>query len=374
MKTQKTNAVKVLHVVGQMNRGGTEALLMNLLRCTDRGQFQYDFVEQTQGKCDYDEEIEALGGKIFRCPTISLRNLHTYRLWWRNFFREHPEYRIVHGHSRGSAPIYFAEAKKAGCITIAHCHNNSFGLGLKGFVRKVWQTPLRTIADYNFACSYESGVSQYGAKGKFTVIKNGILAEKYRWNPETRECLRQKMGIEDSLVIGNVARFEEQKNHKFLIEIFYELQKIRPDAKLMLVGRGTLENEIRAQVRSLHLEDKVIFMGLRSDVYDLLQAMDIFLLPSHFEGLPVSMIEAQASGIVCVVSDTVKAPEAKVTDLIYSISLQNTAKQWAEEILKIYSQHGDRRDTYEEIVSSGFDIHSTAEWLQNFYLNIEGDK
>lgn len=358
--------MKVLHVVGQMNRGGTEALLMNLLRCTDRSQFQYDFVEQTQNRCDYDDEIESLGATIYRCPTISIRNLRAYRLWWRHFFAEHPEYQIVHGHSRGSAPIYLDEAKKAGRITIAHCHNNSFGLGWKGFVRKVWQTPLKTIADYNFACSYDSGISQYGKNGIFSVVKNGINADQYRWNPDTRERVREEMGLADALVIGNVARFEEQKNHRFLIEIFSELQKLRPEAKLLLVGHGTLEEEIRSQVQALNLEEKVIFAGLRSDVNVLLQAMDVFLLPSHFEGLGIVNIEAQAAGLPCYASTTV-APEAKVTELMHYISLQNTAKQWAEEIVGTYSLHGERRDTYEEICASGFDIHTTADWLQCCY-------
>ena len=168
-----TEKIYVLHVVGRMDRGGTETLLMNLLRTVDRSVFQFDFVEQTQDKCDYDEEIIRLGSKIYRCPTISPTNLNSYRSWWKSFFDKHKEYRIVHGHSRGSAPIYLDEANKADRVTIANCHSNSHGKGVKGAIRYLWQLPLRSIADYNFACSYDSAISQFGKKSEFKVIKNG---------------------------------------------------------------------------------------------------------------------------------------------------------------------------------------------------------
>lgn len=359
--------VKVLHVVGQMNRGGTETLLMNLLKATDRSLFQYDFVEQTQELCDYDNEITELGSKIYRCPTIHLKNLHTYRLWWRNFFKTHPEYQIIHGHSRGSAPIYLDEANKAGRVTILHCHNNSFGLGIKGVIRKVWQKPLKTIADYNFACSYESGVSQFGKNGSFKVIKNGIFSERFAWNPEVRKKVRAEIGLGDAFVLGNVARFEEQKNHKFLIEIFNEVQKKQPNSVLLLVGRGTLENQIREQVHRLGLCDKVVFAGLRSDVNELLQAMDTFVLPSHFEGLGIVNIEAQASGLPCFVSDKVVPPEAKVTELLHYVPLEAGAKEWAAQIFDNSVSPEKRRNTTKEIIKAGFDIHATAEELASFY-------
>lgn len=359
--------VKVLHVVGQMNRGGTETLLMNLLKATDRSRFQYDFVEQTQDPCDYDDEITKLGSKIYRCPTIHLRGVRTYRLWWRNFLKAHPEYRIIHGHSRGSAPIYLDEANKAGRITVLHCHNNSFGLGIKGFIRKVWQMPLKTIADYNFACSYESGVSQFGKNGEFKVIKNGIYSEHFAWNPDTRKKAREALGLGDAFVVGNVARFEEQKNHSFLIEVFNEIQKIHPTATLLLVGRGTLEPQIREQVSKLGLDDKVVFAGLRSDVNELLQAMDAFVLPSHFEGLGIVNIEAQAAGLPCFVSAKVVPPEAKITDLLHYIPLDAGAKEWALQILDNGIPIEKRRNTTQKIIEAGFDIHATAEELECFY-------
>lgn len=362
--------IRVLHVVGQMNRGGTEALLMALLRTTDRERFQYDFVEQTEDTCDYDEEILRLGGRIFRSPTIRPTNLAEYRRWWRQFFRQHPEYPIVHGHSRGSAPIYLDEANRAGRVTIAHCHNNSFGLGAKGLIRRIWQQPLRHIADYNLACSRESGISQYGKNGHFMVLRNGIDTSRFVWDPEVRERVRTSLGLAGQLVVGNVARFETQKNHPFLIDIFYDVQRLRPDARLLLVGRGTLEDDIRQQVRRLGIEEKVIFAGLRSDVNELMQAMDVFVLPSHFEGLGIVNIEAQAAGLPCFVSAKVIPPEAKATELLRYIPLEASPGVWAEQIVAGAISPAERRNTMDEIVRAGFDIRTTARELEHFYREI----
>lgn len=361
--------IKVLHVVGRMDRGGTETLIMNLLRTVDRSRFQFDIVEQTQDCCDYDAEIEALGSKIFRCPHISVRNLKAYRLWWRQFFAEHPEYGIVHGHSRGSAPIYLDEAKRAGRITVAHCHNNSHGKGVRGFVRYVWQLPLRRIADYNFACSYDSGVSQYGKGGKFEVIKNGIPSESFAWDLAVREKVRGELGLDHSFVVGNVARFEPQKNHTLLLKIFKEIKTLRPNAKLMLVGQGTLEQEIRDQAQELGVLPDIVFTGVRSDVNRMYQAMDVFVLPSLFEGLGIVNIEAQTSGLPCFVSSTV-APEAKVTELLQYISLDETPEFWAKQILAGQIPAESRQNQREKIITAGFDIQTTAQRLSEFYMEV----
>lgn len=360
----------MLHVVGRMDRGGTEALLMSLLRTLDTNKFQYDFVEQTEDECDYDKEIRSLGAVIYRCPHISAVNLASYHKWWQSFYKQHPEYEIIHGHSRGSAPIYLDEAKKAGRITISHCHNNSYGKGIKGFFRYVWQLPLRKIADYNFACSFDSGISQYGKDGKFEVIKNGIQTEKYVWNPEVRKRIRKQFKIENNFIIGNIARFEEQKNHKFLIRIFKEIHDIKPNAVLMLVGKGTKEQEIHQLAEELDVEQFIIYTGVRSDVHELLQAMDVFVLPSLFEGLGIANIEAQAAGLPCFTSDRVVAPEVKITDLLHFIPLESTPQEWARIIVDGEISVGERKDTRQSIVDSGFDIKSTGDRLSQFYVEV----
>ncbi|MDO4465980.1 MAG: glycosyltransferase family 1 protein [Bacillota bacterium] len=366
--------IKVLHVVGRMDRGGTEALLMSLLRTLDTDSFQYDFVEQTQDVCDYDEEIASLGATIYRCPHISIKNLQAYRKWWRTFFLEHPEYTIVHGHSRGSAPIYLDEAKKAGRITIAHCHNNSHGKGLKGLIRYIWQIPLRKMADYNFACSYDSGISQFGKHSPFEVIKNGIQSEKFLWNEKTRKRIRDEFSLENKFVVGNVARFEEQKNHLFLIEVFYEILKIQENAVLMLVGQGTREQEIRDLAKKLGILDRIVFTGVRSDVYDLMQAMDVFVLPSLFEGLGIVNIEAQAASLPVFTSAQVVPKEIEITDLVEFISLKESPETWAKHIVNSPKLLWPRKNRHQEIIDHGFDIRATKEKLENFYEEVRRGK
>lgn len=363
-------AIRILHVVGRMDRGGTEALLMNLMRTVDRTEFQYDFVEQTQDVCDYDEEIRDLGGVIYRCPHISPGNLGEYRKWWREFFQAHPEYPIVHGHSRGSGPVYLAEARKAGRITIAHCHNNSHGRGLQGMIRYVWQLPLRYAADYNFACSFDSGVSQFGKHGSFQVMKNGIQTERYRWNPQTRERVRREWNLNNTFIVGNVARFVEQKNHEFLIRVFDQIHRRRPEAKLLLVGQGPLEEAVRRQVRELGLSECVIFAGVRADVGDLMQAMDVFVLPSRFEGLGMVNVEAQTAGLPCFASDRVVPPEVALTELMHFIPLEKSPEEWAKTILSQAIPVQARKDQSGAIREAGFDIRTTGEELHDFYRRI----
>lgn len=360
--------IHVLHVVGMMDYGGTEALLMNLLRTVDREQFQFDFVEQVQEKCVHDAEILSLGSKIYRCPHIGLTNLGTYRKWWRDFYARHPEYRIIHGHSRGSAPIYMDEARKAGRIVVAHCHSSSYGKGLSGVIRHLWQIPLKKLGDYNFACSKDAGLSQYGKRTPFHVINNGIISKLFSLDLQARQSVRSQYGIsDDALVMGNVARFETPKNHLFLIRIFDALHRLRPDSKLLLVGSGSLEEQIRSLVKELGLTDSVILAGSHSDVHRFYQAMDVFLLPSLYEGLPLVMIEAQAAGLPCFTSDKVVAPECKITDLVRFIPLEHTPEQWADAILEALSPDFRREDHTAEVRAAGFDIEDTASFLCEFY-------
>ena len=368
MEESMKGKIYVLHVVGRMDRGGTEALIMSLLRRLDRTKFQYDIVEQTEDICSHDQEIQALGSVIYRCPAISLLGLNTYRKWWRRFFAEHDEYRIVHGHSRGSAPIYLREARRAGRTTIVHCHNNSFGKGIKGIIRKIWQLPLRNLADINLACSHDSGIAQYGRHNPFTVINNGIESEKFAFNKYKRMEMRSELSLDGRFVVGNVARYVEQKNHTFLLKIFRELLSMEPEAVLLLIGSGPLEEKIRSQAEEMHMADSIIFSGEHSNIADYYQAMDVFVLPSLFEGLGIVNIEAQCAGLPCFVSDTV-APEAKVTNLLRFLSLEEAPEKWAAEIIRGWKESGERRTRVKEVQEKGFDINWTVGQLQKLYIN-----
>ena len=358
----------VLHVVGEMNYGGTEAFLMNLLRSVDREKYQFDFVEQTPKSCAYDAEILALGSRIYRCPHISLTSLGAYRKWWRDFFAEHLEYQIIHGHSRGSAPIYMDEAHRADRIVIAHCHSSSYGLGLSGLKRRLWQLPLKKLGDYNFACSTDAGISQYGKHSTFQVINNGVITSRFAWNNQFRKEIREQYQVkDDEFLVGNVARFETPKNHAFLVNIFSELIEKKPNAKLLLVGTGSLEKQLRGQIEEKGIMEHVIFAGSRTDVYKYYQAMDAFVLPSHYEGLPLVMIEAQTAGLPCFTSAKVVAPECRITELVQFIPLEYPSEKWAEIILQTVSAQPQRKDHSQEVRNAGFDIEDTAKYLCDFY-------
>ena len=237
-------------------------------------------------------------------------------------------------------------------------------------IRCIWQLPLRKMAHYNLACSNEAGRIQFGRHGRFKVIKNGIITSKYAWNPEFRKLIREEYRFHDKFVIGNVARFDEAKNHTFIIEIFNEIQKRYPNSVLLLVGEGLLEERMKKLVSDLKLEKKVIFAGVRSDVEVFLQAMDAFLLPSLYEGLPLSLVEAQVAGLPCYVSADVISPEADITELVDRISLELPAETWAIQIIEHRTDNRDRASYIRQIQDAGYDIETTTKWLSKFYKTL----
>lgn len=363
------NPTRILNVLGRLDRGGAETMVMNLYRNIDRSKVQFDFVVHTKDKCDYDDEVRALGGKIYSLPSYTGKNHSQYKRAWNIFFEDHPEYKLVHGHIRSTAAIYLKVAKKYGLITIAHSHNTSSGKGLSAFVKNIMQYPIRNISDYLFACSEFAGNWLFGEKASkknnFFLLKNAIDVEDFIYNEEVRKMKRQEFNLDGKFVIGNVARFHPQKNHTFLIDIFKKVHDKNNDAVLMMVGQGDLQPQIKKKIDDLGLGNNVIFTGVRTDIPDLLQAMDIFVFPSLFEGLGIVTVEAQAAGLECIVADTIPR-EAFVTNLIDSVSLRESADTWAEKILK--NSNYERRNTYNEICDSGYEIKDTSKWLEDFYL------
>ena len=358
-----------MHVFGRMDRGGAETMIMSLYRNIDRSKVQFDFVVHTKDKCDYDDEIRSLGGKIYSIPSYSGKNHSQYKRAWNDFFEEHKEYKIVHGHVRSTAAIYLKIAKKHGLLTIAHSHNTSSGKGLSAIVKNLLQYPIRNIADYLFACSEFAGHWLFGEKAckknNFFILKNAIDVEGFIYNEEVIDEVRKEFNIDGKFVVGNIARFHPQKNHTFLIDIFKKVHDKNKDAVLMLVGQGDLQQEIKDKVRKLGLSDNVIFTGVRSDIPDLLQAMDVFVFPSLFEGLGIVAVEAQAAGLRCIVADTIPE-EAFVTDLIEVISLKESADIWAKVVNDSFEY--ERKNTYNDIYKGGYEIKETSKWLEDFYI------
>lgn len=360
--------IRILHVLGGMGRAGAETMVMNLYRVIDRTEVQFDFMVHTEKECSYDNEIMSLGGRIYRVPSYNGKNHFQYKKEWNNFFLKHPEYKVIHGHVRSTASIYLKIAKKHGLVTISHSHNTSSGKGLSAIVKNVLQYPIRYTADYLFACSKTAGIWLFGEKAckkeNFFILNNGIDTDKFVFNEDVRLRKRRELNIEDKFVIGHVGRFHPQKNHTFLIEIFNEIHKRNNNAVLLLVGEGDLINYIKNKVDNIGLRNSVIFAGNRSDVSELLQAMDIFVFPSLHEGLPVTMIEAQASGLPCVISDKITR-EVKITDLVKYLSINFEPTNWAEEILN-FSNNYIRKNMSRDIKENSYDIETTTEWYKKF--------
>lgn len=358
--------VRILHVVTYMGRGGLETMIMNYYRHMNRSKVQFDFLVHREFEADYDQEIRTLGGKIYHLPRLNPFSL-TYQREIDSFFKQHAsEYQIVHSHLDCMAGIPLKYAKKYDVpVRIAHAHNSNQTKDKKYLLKLLFKKNITRYANHLYACGEEAGHWMFGTD-KFTVLNNAIDASIYRYNPEKALKIREELKIADkTLVIGHVGRFAEAKNHRFIVRAFETFLKYETNAKLLLVGDGELRTEIEKMVSVSGIEDSVIFTGVRSDVADLLQAMDVFLFPSIHEGLPVSIVEAQAAGLPCLISDKVPI-ECKKTNLVYQLKLEDEISVWVKKILEVSKTV--RKDTSEAIRTAGFDVCTNAKNLQDFYL------
>ncbi|MBS6601858.1 MAG: glycosyltransferase family 1 protein [Clostridium sp.] len=360
--------IKVLVLDTVMDRGGAESMIMNYLRNIDRSKIQMDFMVNRQYKGAYEDEIKSLGGKVFRMCSMYPKNFRRYKKEIREFLKSHPEYKIIHSNLEERSYFPLKEAKKLNIpVRISHAHNAPKGFDIKTIVRYYFRARLKSEVTHMFACGQDAGDWLYGKRYRkdFIIQNNAIDAKAYKYNPKIEEEVRKEFNLEGKFVIGHVGRFFLQKNHNFLIDIFNEVYKKDKSAVLLLIGDGELKKEIEKKVLLLGLENSVKFLGVREDVNRLMQAFNIFLLPSLFEGLPVTMIEAQAAGLKCIISDKV-TKECDITGNVERISLNVPAKKWAEKILKT---RYEKEDTYEKIKEAKYDIKENALWLENFYIH-----
>lgn len=368
---EKTNVIRVLHVIGVMDRGGAETMIMNIYREINREEFQFDFVVHTQEEGAYDREIRELGGTIYHCPRFTAINYLAYKRWWERFFAQSTtKYDIVHGHIGSTAAIYLKCARHRGICTIVHSHSTAKIVDLKSILYRIISRRVCGVAQYYFACSDEAGKARFGSKQTFEVLNNAIPTKNYSYSERIRDEVRTRYHLGESLVLGHVGRFVQAKNHKYLIDIFDKVAKKTP-AKLLLVGDGELRASIEDKVKNLGLENDVIFTGIREDVSDLMQAMDVFVFPSLYEGLPLSIVEAQAAGLPCLISDMVPI-ECKITGLVRQIPLANGADMWAKSVIE--ASRIQRNDMYQSICNSGFDIEGNTRKLEKCYRSmVEGE-
>lgn len=353
-----------------MNRGGLETMLMNYYRQMDRNKIQFDFMVHRPERGHYDDEIEILGGRIFQMPPIRPGNYRTYFKLLKEFFANHSEYRVVHSHINENSGFVLKAAKKAGVPgRIAHSHLSDLKIDYKIPFRLYARFYMQNNPNKLFACSKNAGRWLFGQKRvnseELLVLNNAVNTQEFTFRESIRRKIREDLGLQNKLVIGHVGRFNEQKNHNFLIEIFNILSQERSDAVLILIGDGDLKDQIEKKVESLCLSERVKFLGIRSDISNLMQAMDLFLFPSLYEGLPVVLVEAQAAGLKCVVSNTI-TQESDITGGVDFISLKKTPEEWASKIL---STSFDRKDTSKKIQDAGYDSITMAKWLSDYYSN-----
>ena len=357
--------IRVLHVVTYMGRGGLETMLMNYYRNIDRSKVQFDFLVHRDFEADYDKEILSLGGKIYHVSRL-IPWSKAYKEELCDFFAEHPEYKIVHVHQDCLSSVALECAQKCGIpVRIAHSHNSNQDKNLKYIIKKYYMKKIPDYATDLFACGSEAGKWMFRDSG-FKVLPNAIDTGTYVFNDSVRDEVRKEFCIDGDFLIGHIGRFNPQKNHSFLIDIFEECLKINSNVKLMLVGDGEDKNKIQEKVKNLGIDKNVIFTGVRLDVNRLLQAMDVFVFPSLYEGIPVTMIEAQASGIQCVISDKVPNESVITEEMVTVKKLSDSAEEWAECILS--KKDSERKDASDDIKKHDYDIKSAAKRLEEFYI------
>ncbi len=374
--------VRVLQVLGGTGLGGAESRVMDSYRHLDRSRIQFDFCVHSQEEGFFDKEIESLGGHVYRVPRFRVVNWLAYRKAWKEFFRvhstqAHPDYVAVHGHMTSTASIYLPIAKAAGVpLTIAHARSAGVDPGLKGIMTRFLRRNLGKKADVCLTCSRLAGEAVFGEKmveaGRVTTVPNAIDAEEFAFSEKKRKQKRAELGIgPQEFVIGHVGRFGHMKNHAFLLDVFAEIHRKVPDSRLLLVGEGGLMDSVREKAASFGLSDRVIFTGNQAQVADFYMAMDFFVFPSIFEGLPGSVIEAQAAGLRCLVSDSV-TDEVLITPLAQARSLSEGAAVWAQAVLE--RRDYERKQMAQAIKDAGFDVSDQVKFLEKLYLQEKCEK
>lgn len=361
------NPVRIAQVIGKLSAGGVESVIYNYYRHIDHSRFQFDFYVDADSPCQPLQELIDMGARYFTVPPY--QKLPQYITVLTRLFREN-RYQIVHSNMNTLAVFSLFAAWRAD-VPVRICHNHSSagrGEAARNMMKYALRPFAKVFATDCCACSEYAGEWLFGKRSmqenQVTVFKNAIDLQRFRFDPGVRKSVRKELGLDGKFVVGHVGRFCTQKNHNFLIDVFAEVYSRRKDAVLLLVGDGGLIGAIREKVKRLGLEDTVYFLGVRTDVERLYQAMDVFVLPSLYEGLPVVGVEAQTAGLPWVVSDMV-TPEAQLTDNILFLPLEAGVKRWAEQIIE--SGIIGRKDTMQEIRDYGFDIIAEALRLQKFY-------
>lgn len=359
--------VRVLQVYPQINNAGTERVIFNLYENIDRSKVQFDFLVETKG--ELDSKILALGGKIFY---LNSSNNKAYYKLLRNFFNKHKEYSIVHTHTHARMSIVLKAAKQCGVkCRIAHSHNARNDLPrLAWIIKGITSIPIEQNANYFFACSSNAAKWLFPHIKNCSILYNGINVRDYLFDSEIRKAKRAELGLKDSdFVFIHIGRFAKQKNHRYLLEILNKYNEINKQWKALLVGVGPLQDEIREISRNYKLDSHILFLNARNDVNELLSASDLFLFPSLHEGLGIVVIEAQSSGLPCVVSDAVPNEADLKLGLLNRLALKESYDVWAKCIGEKRTEKKDRLSLSSSLIKSSYNIESIGHYMENFYLS-----
>lgn len=363
-------------VLGSTGMGGAQMFVLNLLRNLDLNRFQVDFAVNFKEKNGgIGDEVQKLGCNIYYLPYFKVYNYLEVVNAWRQFLHNH-RYDIVHGHSTNSAAVYLKVAKEMGCATIAHCHSAGFrGNYIERLMKVVFTRRIGEVADYWFACSGKAAEHLYGKKYReyknYFDIPNAINAENYLYNETIAKKIRKEIGVkDDELLCGHVGTFSSPKNHMFLLTIFEDVLKLRPNAKLVCCGTGELLNSVLEKTKELGIQNRIIFPGVVKNCNEYMMAMDVFIFPSLFEGFPVSVIEAEATGLPVVMSNVI-TKEVDITDCIYRHSLHESSSEWAKTICGISST--DRKVYNKAVANSKYNMQTSVKMIQSLYERLVSD-
>ncbi|MCP2033607.1 hypothetical protein L1279_000590 [Planomicrobium sp. HSC-17F08] len=366
---------RVLHIVSSLSKvNGVMSVLMNIYRNIDSQNIQFDFLVSAKNDLYYQDEINRLGGKVYIIGEPSLSKFSNYISKVNKFFKENSnQYDIVHCHVPPVASIFLFFAWKNKIeYRIVHSHGTMYGDRKISIIRNfILQIPIKLVSNVYFACSEKAGIFLFGTntykKGKVYIVKNAINPKVYKFDEKLRKTVRKELSLTNEVLIGHVGAFVPVKNHIFIIDILEKLTDMNEiNYKLILVGDGPLIKDIKELIAKRNLTDKVIFAGLRNDVNRIMQALDILLLPSIKEGLPLVAIESQAASLPVLLSDSI-TKEVGITKYSHFLSIKSP-EFWADKIMEL--KNVKRYDTTSEIVEAGYDSYSMAENLYECYSSL----
>ena len=354
--------IRILHVVYLLNRGGMESRIMDLYRNLNKERYQMDFYVESGEHGVFENEIKQLGGRIFYPLHRGKKGIPNFRSF-RRFLENHSEYKVVYAYNQWSG-FYLKQAFECGVPNrIAYARTSLQKKTAKNWIKNIVKLNVKKYATHKFAVSKRAGEWLFGKHcDDYKVWPNAIDAAKYRFSEDIRFNVREELGLKDELTIIHVGNIRPEKNHSFLLDVFSCIKKFSNNAQLVLIGGGEY-SKLAEKIHSLSLENSIHYLGVRSDVPRLLSAGDVFIFPSFYEGFPGAVIEAEASGLFCIVSDSV-TDEVMLTENIVQLPLSYGPEKWAQCAIK--PQYYRRDEKWREIISAGYDIYNLAQHTEVF--------